>query len=640
MIGQDITSLTYAFSGSLAAGQIVEIPVGKRKFVGVVLRKVPRPDFECKEILRVIFDTPLPTALLKLHAWMSEYYATNPGTVWQTMLPSGLAKKRRGGGSNTEFNGSKKRTTLLLNDEQQAAVEQLSQMKQGTAILHGITGSGKTNVYIEMAQQAAEKGKSSIILVPEISLTAQLVENFRKVFPHVLLTHSTMTESQRALVWQQALTTKGPTVIIGPRSALFMPVPSLGLIVIDECHEPTYRQERAPRYNTLRAASILADKTASRLILGSATPLISDVYMAKKLDRPIVEMKKLAISDAKKPATHIVDLTNRDNYSSQSRLFSRRLLEAMKQALADKKQILLFHNRRGSASTTLCENCGWMATCPRCYLPLTLHSDTFELRCHLCNHKEKPPTKCPDCGHSDILHRGIGTKRIEVEVRRLFPDKTIRRFDGDTVRGQAVHDVFSELHDGTTDIIIGTQAVAKGLDLPNLALVGVVQADAGLNLPDFSSAERTFQLIAQATGRVGRRADASTVIIQTYQPDAPAVTYGAAQNFDSFYTEEIKMRAHGHFPPFAHLLKLTCTYKTEKGAVQAAIKLAGEIQKQIQDDHTVRLLGPAPAFYERARDTYRWQIVVRSASRTVLNDIAKKIPPTKWTAELDPGSLI
>ena len=693
IVGKDFEVLTYSFSDMLAVGMVVEIPVGKRKFVGVVMKKVPEPDFETKEILRVLYDRPLPPALLKLHAWLSDFYATHPGTVWQTMLPAGLNRNRRlSVVKNTKYmnNSSNNRTNFVFNDEQLTAIDQLVKMPSGTAILHGITGSGKTEVYKALAMKAKTDGRSSIILVPEISLTAQLVGEFQAEFDNVILTHSTMTEAERARVWLDVLMAKQPVVVIGPRSALFMTVQNLGLIVIDECHEPSYKQEKAPRYNALRAAAKLVEfvNTSSlrvkrsnpantynpgsprsarddncKLILGSATPLIADYYIAQKLGRPIVKMTKLARAGAKKPITKIIDLTKPANFSSENKIFSRQLLTAMKETLEQKKQILLFHNRRGSASTTLCENCGWIATCPRCFLPLTLHTDRFELRCHLCGYHEKPPLKCPECGHTEILHKGIGTKRIEEEIRRIFPGYTVRRFDGDTARGQAVQDIFAELKDGTTDIIIGTQTVAKGLDLPNLRLVGIVQADAGLALPDFSAAERTFQLIAQATGRVGRGAEDSRVIVQTFQPDAPAVQFGATQDYDSFYNFEIKNRQHGHFPPFTHLLKLTCAYKTEKGAIQAAQKLAKEIRGEFINCHSelveesplglkdssampqndtagVFLLGPAPAFYERVRGTYRWQIVVRARNRADLIKIAEKVPLTKWQTELDPNSLI
>ncbi|MCL1876496.1 primosomal protein N' [Candidatus Saccharibacteria bacterium] len=642
IIGKDFAVLTYSSESKLLPGQIVEIPVGSRKFVGVVLRKVPAPDFDCKEILRVLFDTPLPSGILKLHNWISEFYSAHPGTVWQTILPSGLNKNRRAHVAieTTPRNPAK---TIQLNASQSSALAQILDMKSGTAILHGITGSGKTEVYKSLARRARDENKSAIILVPEISLTAQLVDEFRRDFPIVIVTHSTMTEAERTHIWWQCLESTEPLIVVGPRSALFMPLRNLGLIVIDECHEPSYKQEKSPRYHALRAASVLAGATDSQLILGSATPSIADYYSAKKLDRPIIKITELARANAKKPIVEIVDLTRRDNYTSESKIFSRQLLKEMKEVVAQKKQVLLFHNRRGSASTTMCEECGWIAMCSRCFLPLTLHADKFILRCHICGFKEKPPTKCVECGAAEVLHKGIGTKRIEEEIRKIFPNINVKRFDGDTERGQNVHDLFDELKGGRIDVIIGTQQIAKGLDLPNLRLVGIVQADAGLNLPDFSSAERTFQLIAQASGRVGRGSETTKVIVQTYQPNAPAVRYGAAQNYDEFYAQEIIARSHGHFPPFSHLLKLTCSYKTERSAITASQKLTDVIRCwEIEQQTSARLsiLGPTPAFYERQRDNYRWQIVVRAQNRQILQQITKIVPPAHWQTELDPNSLI
>lgn len=641
IVGKDFHSLTYGFDGEISIGQIVEIEVGSRRFVGVVLAETHKPNFDIKPISRLLLDQPLPMPILKLHVWLSSFYTTHPGTVWQTILPEGLNKNRRSNvvdKTSLQFNRVENRTNFVLNADQLAAIDQIVKMKSGTAILHGITGSGKTEVYKALALEAWRRGFSSIILVPEIALTAQLVNEFQRDFEKVIVTHSAMTNAQRFKVWLEILNSKQPLVIIGPRSALFMPVAKLGLVVIDECHEPSYKQEKAPRYNTLRAASVLANTHKARLILGSATPLIADYYTAKKLDRPIIEMNKLARKKAVKSNLTIVDLTKRGNMSSHSNLFSNQLTTAIEQALAEKQQVLLFHNRRGNASITLCANCGWFATCPKCLLPLTLHVDKFELRCHICGHRAKPPTSCPDCGNTEIIHKGIGTKRIEIEARRLFPNANIKRFDGDTERGQAVQDIFDQLHSGEVDIIVGTQTIAKGLDLPKLRLVGIVQADAGLALPDFASNERTFQLIAQASGRVGRGEAASRAIIQTFQPNHPAVQFGAAQDYNGFYNAEIQTRARGHFPPFAHLLKLTCSYKTEKGAVNAATKLAREIAVEI--DEKTKLLGPSPAFYERAGGNYRWQIIVRSTDRQKLIEIAGKIPLTKWQVELDPGSLI
>jgi len=716
IVGRDFLVLTYSSAEPVLIGAVVEISVGKRKYVGVVVKRVEKPKFKCKEILRVLTERPLPPQLLKLHEWMSSYYATHPGAVWQTMLPAGLNKNRRFNRSDLRDGDIKSllfrsdlienRTNILFTPDQSNAITKLLKMPSGTAILHGVTGSGKTEVYKALAMEAATRGKSSIILVPEISLTAQLVNEFRRDFTNVIVTHSTMTETERHVAWLAALNTNEPTIVIGPRSALFMPLQNLGLVVIDECHEPSYKQEKSPRYSALRAVSKLVEFTNTtslrarpsthsvgigaagaerrsnpkstspesrvqpcpapnpkdlvlwslepncRLILGSATPLISDYYVAKKLGRPIVEMKQLARRDAKRPKTTIVDMTKRDA-RSKNPIFSRQLLDAMEKALAGKKQVMLFHNRRGSAPLTICEDCSWSAMCPRCFIPLTLHVDKHQLRCRLCGHNEPPPTRCPSCGGAGILHRGIGTKRIEEEVRKLFPLTKVQRFDGDNIKGEGVHDMFNELKTGDIDIIIGTQTIAKGLDLPNLALVGIPQADIGLMLPDFSSTERTFQLIAQAAGRVGRDKNDTQVIIQTYQPNHPAVIFGAAQDYASFYNYEIKNRQKGHFPPFSHLLKLTNSYKSEKSAVASARKLAAVIQDLFRDPINksspqatklpparVKILGPTPCFYERLRDNYRWQIVVRATNRADLTKISELVPTQKWQSELDPNSLI
>lgn len=627
---------TYASESPLSVGQIVAIEVGKKSLVGIVLREVKKPTYETKMVTSVIEDPPLPKSLVQLAIWMSEYYATHLASVLQTILPRGLQKARREQ-KTALHQSSRERTKNVFTKEQATAIETIEQMSPGSALLHGVTGSGKTTVYIEMAKRTLARGQSVIILVPEIALTSQLVDEFSHHFEDIILAHSRQTEAQRHIAWREALTSPTPRVVVGPRSALFLPLKNIGLIVIDEAHEPSFKQEQSPRYSALRAASILAKYHDAKVILGSATPAIADYYLAEQSNRPIIRMSKRARTDAVSPTVQLVDMTKRAHFKKH-RFLSDKLLVQLEEAFAGGQQALIFHNRRGSASTTLCENCGWSAICPRCFIPLTLHADLHHLRCHICGLTEKVPTSCPECGSTDILHKGIGTKLIESELRKLFPNKTIARFDGDSETGESVEQRYKDLYDGTIDLIIGTQVIAKGLDLPKLRVVGVIQADAGLSLPDYGSGERTFQLLAQVVGRVGRSHHATSVIVQSYQPTHPAVVDGLAQNYQHFYETTIAERHHSLFPPFTYLLKLTCVYKTEAAAIKNAKKLADDLRaKHIPD---VQILGPTPAFYERQHDTYRWQLTLKSPKRTALVEILHYLPPAHWQFELDPVSLL
>lgn len=628
------SELTYASERTLKTGMVIAVEVGRQTVPAVVLRKTTKPSFATKDIAAIVEPRPLPVSLLNLHAWLSTYYAAHPVSTWQTMLPSGLLKKRRAVSHPIPV-AQRKRHDFTFTDEQQRAINGIMNSKPGTSLLHGVTGSGKTAVYIELARQTVAKGKNVIVLVPEIALTSQLVADFTPHFTTVHVTHSTMTEAARHTLWQTVLNANEPQVIIGPRSALFMPVPDLGLIIIDECHEPAFKQEKAPRYSALRAASILARTSKARLVLGSATPNVSDYYLAKETGSAIYTLTKPARKHTITPTTKLVDMTQHANFT-RSQFLSNQLLEDLKATLEAGHQALIFHNRRGSAPITLCENCGWSASCPHCYTPLTLHSDEYRLRCHLCNYTEKIPLSCPACHHTDIIHKGIGTKRVAEELARLFPDANIMRFDGDNKEGVDVH--YQALYDGAVDIIIGTQVVAKGLDLPHLRFVGIVQADSGLSLPDYQSSERVFQLLAQVAGRVGRNEHASTVVIQSYQPTHPSVALGIKQDYDTFYTWCLAERQRAQFPPFVHLLRLTAVYKTEAGAVRASQQLVRQLRTVATTDTEV--IGPAPAFYERLRDTYRWQIIVKSKKRDDLVQLLDLLPAKGWQSELDPMNLL
>ena len=637
IIRADAHSFTYAHPEQLPVGALVVIEVGSDRCVGIIMSAVVKPEFTVKEIVQLLDDAPVPLPLIQTALWMSSYYHTHLATVWQTILPRGLTKKRRHIPARAASPQASRPPTTVLTPDQNAAITTIDDMLPGSALLHGVTGSGKTRVYIELARRLMDEGLSSIILVPEIALTSQLVTEFARYFDNIILTHSRQTEAERHVTWQHVISSRDPLIVIGPRSALFMPVQQLGLVVIDECHEPSFKQEQSPRYSVLRTAAILARQHEAKLVLGSATPTISDYFLAKTAGRPIITMPTPARSDAVKPRVSLIDMTKRANFT-QHFFLSDQLLAAITGSLNAGHQALIFHNRRGTAAITLCEQCGWNAGCPRCFVPLTLHADQHQLLCHICGFRAPVPTSCPECRHADIIHKGLGTKRIEAELRKLFPASTIARFDGDTSTHDAADKRYDELKNGSIGIIIGTQVIAKGLDLPHLRTVGVVQADAGLTLPDFSSSERTFQLLAQVVGRVGRSHHATDVIVQTFQPDHPAIRDGLAQNYADFYTRTIAQRRATDFPPFVYLLKLTCVYKTEAAAIRNAKKLAQTLRAAASAD--VRILGPTPAFYERVRDTYRWQLILKSPRRSDLVSLLDLVPPAHWQAELDPTSLL
>lgn len=635
IIRPDSFAFTYAHPESLNTGSIVLIEIGRKQVSGVIMREVSKPSFATKTIVSLIEQTPLPLPLLELAKWMSSYYATHLAAALQTLLPRGIQKTRRNR-ETIPLKSVRNRTKIILNTAQISALSEINASANDTVLLHGVTGSGKTAVYIETAKETLQSGKSVIILVPEIALTTQLVDEFAAHFKDVILAHSKQTEAERHLIWQNALTSSSPRVVIGPRSALFLPLRNIGLIVIDEAHEPSFKQEQSPRYSALRAASVLAKEHGAKVILGSATPSISDYFIAKESHRPIVEMVSTA-RPSNPPTVSLVDMTDRRQFR-RHRFFSEKLLDSLEETLNSGHQALIFHNRRGSASTTLCENCGWQALCDRCFVPLILHTDAHELRCHICGHTEQVPTSCPVCHSPSIIHKGVGTKLIETELAKLFPHATIGRFDGDSDTDQTLNVRYKELYGGSINLIIGTQVVAKGLDLPHLRMVGVVQADAGLSLPDFAASERTFQLLAQVVGRVGRGSRPTLVIVQSYRPTHPAIIDGLSQNYAAFYEKTIVERKRAHFPPFTFLLKLTCTYKTESAAIRNARNIAQMLRKKLPQQ--VEILGPTPAFYERQHDTYRWQLVLKSTKRSLLVDALHYLPPSHWQFELDPTSLL
>lgn len=631
VIGGKEDYLTYESSEKLEVGTLVEIPFGKRTKYGVVVGPADKPNFRTKPISKV-FDI-IPLHLIELSKWISQYYATRLSIVLQTVLPSGLQKKRR---LKVQKINKVIRSTKShkLTQAQSSTLTKIISSSAVTHLLHGVTGSGKTRIFVELAKNVLQSQKSALILVPEIALTPQLAAEFNNIHEHVVVLHSKLSESDRHRLWQQINDSDHPWVIVGPRSSLFTPLKKIGFIAIDECHEPSYSQDSQPKYSALRVARKLAElHPGCKLILASATPLISDYYIATEKNTPIHSLNKPVTK--RNLRINVVDLKDRETFGNHQ-FFSKLLLSEMNTSIVQKKQILLFYNRRATSRSAICSSCGWTADCPNCHVPLRLHHDLNQLLCHICGYKNKIPQTCPSCKSVDITFKGIGSKKIENEISKLFPNVKMARFDSDTPSGQQLHEIYNELYSGEIQIIIGTQGVAKGLDLPHLATVGVINADIELFIPDFSSSERAFQLLTQVIGRAGRMGQDSSVIIQTLNPNHPAIEYAIKQDYLSFYNFELKERQIEHVTPFSFMLNIKTGYSSAKSAQNACNKMLTTIKKQYPG---VIVRGPAPAFHERSGSTYYWQLVILSSSRNTLVKIANNLP-ARWQFTLDPLNLL
>lgn len=635
-----VEGLTYDFFGSLLPGQIVLVPVGRRVVPGIIVKKVAQPDFKTKSILKVLYSKPLPKHLLETMGFLHEYYLAPSGQAVSLILPRGVEKKRRKteqmfgniGGRVLAEPGFLK---IPLNPAQKMALEGLQKDLEGTKLLFGVTGSGKTNIYLKMALNAFKRQKSSIILVPEIALTSQFVRVFEEVFgKNIVLIHSKQTETERHLIFNSLLETESPKIVIGPRSALFAPLSNIGLIIVDEEHENAYYQENPPRYSTVRVASFMAKCLKIPLILGSATPTVEDFYLAKERD-VLVKLEVKAKEEAAKPEIKIIGFKDRENFT-KNRYFSNALLKTISDNLKAGLQTLIFHNRRGSAPLTICENCGEEILCPNCYLPLTLHADKYVLHCHTCGFSEKVPINCPKCGHPGMVHKGFGTKLLESELKKLFPKARVRRFDADNKKNEGLEAVYEAVKGGEVDILVGTQTLAKGLDLPKLATVGIVQADAGLSLPDYMAEERTFQLLTQVMGRVGRgHLSKSEIVIQTFRPEHKVIEFAENEDYLDFYEYMIKKRKKSGFPPFRFIAKIEITMKTET----IVLKKIRELVSELDRDKRLSVSPPMPAFHERTNKGYSWQIIVRSRFRKALLEACAELDPN-FKVIFDPPSLL
>ncbi len=628
-------TFTYSHSDELSINSVVTVPFGKSEKLGYVIKKTAKPKFKTKPITRVI-DYSISTNTSKFIDWLSGYYPGSPGSQVQYFLPSYLAKIDLSKDEAVEPVKPKSAGKLPpLTNEQKVAIGKISSNWTKNNILHGITGSGKTRIYIEMIVKSIESGRHSLVLIPEISLSSQLSKELSNYFgPDIVHTYnSKQAGSKQKNTWRSALLSKSPQIFIGPRSALFLPYSDLGLIVMDEAHDSSYKQSTADRYNGVVVAAYLAKLYGAKLILGSATPPVSETYQLLAKGAELVCMHKLAKNIETTRHFIAVDMTDKSNLLKKSRLISKQMATEIKNNLKDKAQTLVYLNRRGTSRLIICQECGWTADCNKCGMPKTYHHDTNTFQCHICGDKSRAIFSCPKCS-SGLKQENPGIKSLAMDLQKLFPDARIERFDSDNKKAESFNERYDDIKKNDVDIIIGTQIITKGLDLPHLSSVCVVNTQSNLSLPDFNSIERTFQQLTQVSGRVGRGHKNGTIILQSYGLSKSFFTDIIAEDWHRFYENELISRKISDFPPYVHLLKVSVS----KPSASTALKNLNSIIDSLSDKK-INILGPAPSFYEKSNGKHNWQIIIRSKSRSDLVSIVKNLPKNTYY-DLDPIGLL
>ena len=539
-----------------------------------------------------------------------------------------------------------------LLDEQQTAYKEIEKRlgSYNNILLHGVTSSGKTEVYFAAIKKVLEQGKNILFLAPEIALASVLTQRMAKRFgiEKTAIWHSSISDGEKFDVWNK-IKNNEIRILAGARSAVFAPLKNIGLIIIDEEHDSSYKQTMpSPRYDAKKVAQKLAELNNCPVLSGSATPDINTYYYAKNSGN-LIEMKK-RYNDYPLAKVRVVDMRE-ERFRANNGIFSRALVSAIEQNLRDKKQTILLMNRRGFSTYTQCMACGEVIQCPKCAIPLIFHSQTQTLKCHYCEHEQPMITECPKCGSDAIRNCGTGVQRVELVAQKLFPDCNIARLDSDSLSKKNQHiEILNDFRNGKIDILIGTQMLAKGLDNPNVTLVGVINADNGFNLPDFRSCERGFQLLTQVAGRAGRGNNPGEVYFQTYNPDFFGLETAKEQDYETFYKTEIEARENFDYPPFSQIIRIILSsknqYRAERSAQEIAMRL-NDIVDNRQLTEPIAVLGPNPCVIERLQEYYRFQILIKNkleekGRRFILNFLAQiKLPEDiRLTIDVDPIDIL
>ncbi|MBK1810607.1 primosomal protein N' [Clostridium sp. YIM B02505] len=496
-----------------------------------------------------------------------------------------------------------------LNMEQQQAVDAILSSKNKLILLKGVTGSGKTEVYMNLVSHMLNEDKTSLILVPEIALTPQMIERFKGRFgKNVAVFHSRLSDGERFDEWFR-IKNGDVKLVIGARSAIFLPFDNLGLIVIDEEHEGTYKSEQNPKYHTREIAEFKSKLTGCTVVYGSATPSIESYFKALAGNMKLVELKN-RVDNSSLPKMEVIDMREELSNNNKS-MFSKKLYEAIQDRLEKKEQIIIFLNRRGYSTFVSCRKCGYVFKCPHCDIAMTYHTNGY-LVCHYCGTAHRQQSECPSCSSKYVKYFGAGTEKLEIEITKLFPKARVLRMDVDTTRKKNSHEeIYNTFKNGNADILVGTQMISKGLDFPNVTLVGVITADISLNLPDFRSSERTYQLITQVGGRAGRGSKEGNVLVQSYNPEHYSLSYAKNNDYEGFYEEEIVLRKSMNYPPYSNIMLINLSSKNQVDLQKHCEKLGYSIKTELKDNDQVEVLGPCPCIIQRINEMYRWQILIK-----------------------------
>lgn len=598
-------------------------PAADRNVLGEYIEKLPANATKQKDVLEYFLQDDSPVEQKELFSFLGITSSTIKGLIQKGLLGQKEVEIYRNPFGDREF---KRTEPLPLTEEQRKAIipilNSIEEKRHETFLLYGVTGSGKTEVYLQSIQRVLQDGKEAIVLVPEISLTPQMVNRFKGRFgDQVAVMHSGLSAGEKYDEWRK-IQRKEVKVVVGARSAIFAPFENLGIVIIDEEHETSYKQEENPRYHARDVAIERAGKYKCPVVLGSATPSLESFARAHKGVYQLLSLPK-RMNNQSLPSVEIVDMREELREGNRS-MFSRVLLDKIKDRLEKKEQIVLFLNKRGHSSFVMCRDCGYVINCPHCDISLTYHRFNQQMKCHYCGYEASVPNTCPECESEHIRYFGTGTQKVEEELAKVLPEAKVIRMDVDTTSRKGSHEkLLDQFQEGHADILLGTQMIAKGLDFPNITLVGVLSADTMLHLPDFRSSEKTFQLLTQVSGRAGRHELEGEVIIQTYTPEHYSVELAGEQDYDKFYEREMMVRKIHRYPPFYYISLVTVSHEELMMAVSVTEKITQYIQSRLSAESIV--LGPVASPIPRINNRYRYQCLIKYKREPELGQALKKV---------------